>query len=160
MTRLFVRRYFDRRLSEEVSRARRHDATFSLMLVDLDDFKQVNDRYGHAAGDMVLRKVAEVLLGEVRSLDIPARVGGDEMAVICPEVGWQGAKVLAERILSRLRGEGVTVEGVRLEISVSIGLASYREHCAAGGREIMAVADEALYRAKSGGKGMLVVAGE
>jgi len=160
LTRLFVRRYFDRRLDEEVARAQRYGTSFSVMLVDFDEFKEVNDTFGHAVGDRVLRRVADILLSEVRNIDLPARFGGDEYAVILPEVNWRGAMTVAQRLMHRVRREPVRADDQLVQISVSIGMASFPEHGNRDSAQILAEADKALYRAKSSGKGRIVIAGE
>jgi diguanylate cyclase (GGDEF)-like protein len=160
LTGLFVRRYFDRRLLEEISRGKRYGTNFSLMLLDFDNFKDINDTHGHAVGDIVLRQVAEILLSEVRSLDLPARYGGDEFAIILPEVNWRGALILASRILYQVRRGRVRVGDQLQKFSLSIGLASFPEHSSEDSASLIAVADKALYKAKSHGKGQVVVYGE
>jgi diguanylate cyclase (GGDEF)-like protein len=155
-----VRRYFDRRLSEEAARARRYSTSFSVMLLDFDNFKEINDSYGHAVGDEVLRRVAEIILTEVRTIDVPARYGGDEYAIILPEVNWRGAMVLANRIMYRVRRERVRAGDSHFSFSLSIGLASYPEHAADDAVQILSASDTALYRAKSLGKSQIVVCGE
>ncbi len=160
LTRLFVRRYFDRRLVEEVARSKRYGSTFTLMLLDLDNFKEVNDTHGHAVGDAVLRNVGDVLLAEVRSMDIPARYGGDEFAVILPEANWRGALTLASRILYRVRRERVRAGDELVSISLSIGMASVPDHAEHAVLDAISKADEALYEAKARGKGQIAVWGE
>ena len=157
LTRLYARRYFDRRLAEEVARAQRYSTNFSLMLIDFDDFKTVNDTYGHAVGDAVLRKIGEVLLAEVRALDIAARYGGDEFAIILPEVNWRGAVILAQRIQQRARRETVRAGDNLVSITLSIGLASFPEHASKSPAQLIAAADTALYSAKSKGKDQIAV---
>lgn len=160
LTRLFVRRYFDRRLAEEAARSKRYGSTFTLMLLDLDNFKDINDTYGHAVGDNVLRHVGDVLLAEVRTMDIPARYGGDEFAVILPEAGWRGALTLASRILYRLRREPVRAGETLIPIGLSIGMASVPDHAEHTALSVISKADEALYEAKARGKGQIAVFGE
>ncbi|MBM4356299.1 MAG: sensor domain-containing diguanylate cyclase, partial [Deltaproteobacteria bacterium] len=160
LTRLFVRRYFDRRLAEEVARARRYKSHFTLMLLDFDDFKAVNDRYGHAVGDLVLRRAADILLTEVRSMDIPCRYGGDEFSVILPEVDAAGATVLAQRILRRVAGERIPAGDESLSFGMSVGLASFPDHTREDAATLIARADEALYHIKHTGKGKMAIYGE
>ncbi|MFH1532894.1 MAG: sensor domain-containing diguanylate cyclase [Pseudomonadota bacterium] len=160
LTRLYVRRYFDGRLREEVARSRRYGTRFTLLLIDFDGFKEINDTYGHATGDRVLKRVADLLQKEVRSLDIPARVGGDEFAVILPEVGWQGARLLAERFRERLRTNPVEADGKQVFQTVSMGVASFPDHATGSEEELFKTADAALYRAKQAGRNQVRVAGD
>ena len=160
LTRLFVRRYFDRRLAEEAARARRYGTSFAVILLDFDNFKKINDTYGHSTGDEVLQRVAEIVLSEARNIDVPARFGGDEYAVICPEVNWRGALVLANRIAYRVKREGVRAGDALFSFSMSIGLASFPEHGGEDAQQILTAADEALYQAKKLGKSRVVVSGE
>jgi diguanylate cyclase (GGDEF)-like protein len=160
LTRLYVRRYFDGRLRDEVARSRRYGTRFTLVLIDFDGFKDVNDTYGHATGDRVLKMVADILHKEVRSLDIPARVGGDEFAVILPEVGWQGALLLTERIRVRLKESPIEADGRQIYQCVSMGIASFPEHATGDEADLLAAADAALYRAKQAGRDQVQVAGD
>jgi len=160
LTRLFVRRYFDRRLAEEVARARRYKTHFSLMLLDFDNFKAVNDQYGHAVGDLVLRKAGDILLTEVRTMDIPARYGGDEFAVILPEADAEGAAIVAQRILRRVAKEQIATGAESLSFSMSVGIAVFPRHTSEDAATLIARADEALYHVKHTGKGRLSVYGE
>jgi diguanylate cyclase (GGDEF)-like protein len=140
-------RYFQVRLRDELKRAERHARSTALILLDLDDFKKVNDRFGHAAGDEVLRQVGQVLERNARAADVVCRYGGEEMAVILPETTLADALVVAERLRQ-------AVEAVRLgerTLSISIGVACYPEH-AGNTDELIAAADAAMYRAKHAGK--------
>ncbi len=160
LTRLFVRRYFDRRLTEEVARARRYKTHFSLMLLDFDDFKVVNDKYGHAVGDQVLRRAGDILLTEVRTMDIPCRYGGDEFAVILPEANAAGGAVLAQRIQRRVREALIPVGEETLTFKMSIGLACFPDHADQDAGQLIARADEALYHVKHTGKGNIAIYGD
>jgi diguanylate cyclase (GGDEF)-like protein len=140
-------------IDRELERSRRFESPLGLLMMDLDDFKLVNDTYGHQQGDEVLAQVAGVLRDLSRELDTPARYGGEEMAVVLPQTGVEGAEMLAERIreavealrVPRVRGGGV------LSVTASFGVASVPD--AAVDRDtLIAAADAALYRAKSGGK--------
>ncbi len=144
-----------RRLGEEIDRASRGGGLLSCLLIDLDDFKAVNDLYGHAAGDAVLRSVVQALVGEFRAFDRVARYGGDEFVVILPNAGVQAAAVAGSRALARLRairGEDGTAHGV----SASIGVAAWRSPM--GIDELLVAADVALLRSKRQGKGRVTQA--
>jgi diguanylate cyclase (GGDEF)-like protein len=154
LTGLFNRAYFQQALRREVLRARRHGSSLSLVLMDLDDFKQVNDTRGHVAGDRVLVKAAEVVRECVRDIDTSARYGGEEFAVILPETEAAGAFVVAERIRTRIaeefrrrRGPGVTVSG---------GVATLPDDALEAEPLIMA-ADRLLYRSKAEGKNRMTM---
>lgn len=108
LTNLFNRHFFDESLERELARARRHNSVLSILFFDLDDFKQINDTYGHPAGDRVLQKVARIIQEKKRFEDVACRYGGEEMAVILPETGKVSALVLGERIRAR-------VEAMRLD---------------------------------------------
>ena len=122
LTDLFNRRYINRLLKDEFSRAQRYGLTFSLAMLDIDDFKQINDRHGHQVGDDVLRSVAQVLQSELRANDVPARVGGDEFMVLFPHTSLNGAFQVMERVRASLHQKGIPSEDIRF--SCSVGLTS------------------------------------
>jgi diguanylate cyclase (GGDEF)-like protein len=140
-------------LAGEVERSRRFGSAVGLVMMDLDDFKAINDTYGHQQGDIVLSKVARVLRELSRDIDEPARYGGEEMAVILPETDLAGAELAAERMRQAI--EGLTIERIDgdapLAVTASFGVASLPE-CAKDKEALIAEADAALYRAKRGGK--------
>jgi diguanylate cyclase (GGDEF)-like protein len=146
-------RQFHSILDSEVERARRFDTPLALVMVDLDHFKLVNDRYGHQQGDEVLALVADVLREFSRDIDCPARYGGEELAVILPQTDSEGAMQLAERMreaVERLEVRRVNGEG-SLRLKASFGVAAIPES-AAGKDDLIAAADAALYRAKRAGR--------
>lgn len=157
LTGLANRRAFDDALASEIERSKRFGTELGLVLIDLDDFKDVNDSYGHQQGDLVLREVARVLRDGSREIDFPARYGGEELAVILPGTDLEGAFNRAERIreqigqvrIGRLDGAG------SLSVTASCGAAAARSTGADGGLLVQA-ADSALYEAKRGGKNMSV----
>jgi diguanylate cyclase (GGDEF)-like protein len=153
LTGLANARAFRSILDREIERSRRFQTPLGLVMVDLDDFKQVNDRHGHQQGDEVLASVAAVLRDFSRDIDAPARYGGEELAVVLPQTDSDGAALLAERMreaVERLRVPSVG-GGSPLRVTASFGVASVPE--SAGAREeLVAAADTALYRAKRGGK--------
>ena len=153
LTRLINRRALLERLSVEVDRARRFKSQLSLLMVDLDHFKSVNDEHGHLGGDQVLRQMGTLLMGAVRTIDVVARYGGEEFIVILPETSPEGAAVFAER-LRKLVAEQVFEAGEerKFHLTCSIGVATFPSSRTASPEDLFARADEALYRAKSGGR--------
>jgi diguanylate cyclase (GGDEF)-like protein len=157
LTELANRRHFEEALAAEISRAERFGGTIALVLADLDDFKKVNDRYGHQAGDDVLRVFAGVLSETVRDIDLAARYGGEEFAVLLPQTDLEGAERLAERLRETIAAERLMLEpGASVTVTASFGVASFPE--APTPAALFAAADEALYRAKSAGKNRVVCA--
>ena len=154
LTGLFVRRYFDARLDEEIERARRYRTPFAVAMLDIDDFKRLNDTHGHLVGDRVLREIAAVVRTHVRGVDTAARYGGEEVALILPGAELVAALGHAERVrraIAELRvpsGEG----GPLLSISASVGIAAYPDSGAVTAEDLLRRADRALYRAKRAGK--------
>jgi diguanylate cyclase (GGDEF)-like protein len=159
LTGLSNNRRFRELISKEAVRAERFGHELSLIILDIDDFKQINDSYGHLQGDEVLRMVGRVLHLESRGVDEPARYGGEEFAVALPETGLDGALELAERIRARIESEHVSrgdgASAVR--VTASIGAASMRDS-ADGAESLIAAADGALYEAKRAGKNRVVPA--
>jgi diguanylate cyclase (GGDEF)-like protein len=143
-----------RRLHEEIVRAARTGGRLSCMLIDLDDFKLVNDRHGHPAGDALLRGVARALMGEFRAFDRVARYGGDEFVVILPDAGLESAAHAAERALERLAA--VSSFDITPGVSASIGVAQWRSSMTVEG--LLEACDEALLRSKRDGKGRVALA--
>jgi two-component system cell cycle response regulator len=147
------RRALAEALAAELDRARRYNLYLSIMLADLDRFKQVNDRRGHLAGDAVLRQVGELLRHEARSVDIVARYGGEEFVVVMPETTVRGAMVFAERVRNRISGRDFAPVGEEpLQLTVSIGLAGFPNERVTSADSFIALADQALYRAKDEGR--------
>ncbi|MFO7983443.1 MAG: GGDEF domain-containing protein [Desulfuromonadales bacterium] len=155
-TGIFNRRYLEHCLNKEVERAWRYDLPLSVLMVDIDHFKQVNDRYGHLAGDEVLCSFAKLLKREIRDLDIVARFGGEEFLVIAPQTSSQGALDLAERLRSCVESSRFTLSEAknppaRIALTCSIGVATLCEEVDCQERLVYA-ADENLYRAKRDGR--------
>ncbi len=153
LTGLFNRRRFDEVLDTEVERAKRFEQPMALVLLDIDDFKQVNDTYGHQQGDVVLREVGRVLRESCREIDEPARYGGEELAVVLPGTDLQGAYLLAERVrqgVESLRLPLMVAEG-EIQVTASLGVAALPES-ADDQDGLVAAADAAMYDAKRAGK--------
>lgn len=153
MTGVWNYRYLMTSLNREVERAHRFDRSLSVLMLDLDLFKRVNDEFGHPRGDSVLREFAMRVQAEIREVDTLARYGGEEFAVVLPETSAAGAENLAERICSAIRSRPFRADDSEspLTVTVSIGCAVYPEHGAAS-RDLINAADRALYAAKAAGR--------
>lgn len=151
LTGLANRREMERRMDLEVERADRSAEPFSLALLDVDDFKVVNDSFGHPAGDAVLVELAQRLRRITRAVDLVARTGGEELAVLLPTAHGPTAVEAAMRMRRVVAGRPVVVDGVEISVTCSVGLATYPAH-AGTAADLVAAADEALYRAKAQGK--------
>jgi diguanylate cyclase (GGDEF)-like protein len=160
LTGLFNHRRFQEVMSAEVERARRYDQEMGLIMLDIDNFKRVNDTYGHVQGDMVLREVARVLRHSARDVDEPARYGGEEMAVALPQTDLDGAYRFAERVRQRIEAlELPLLDGDgTLKVTASFGAASLAKSAQPDKEGLVAAADAALYRAKRSGKNRTVKA--
>jgi diguanylate cyclase (GGDEF)-like protein len=161
LTGLFNHRRFQEVMTSEVERAKRFQQPLGLIMLDLDDFKLINDRYGHLQGDEVLREVARVLLDSSREIDEPARYGGEEMAVALPQTDLEGAYLFAERLRERIGALDipiVTGEGT-LRVTASLGAAALPLSAEVDKDALVAAADAALYEAKRLGKNRVVRAG-
>ena len=155
LTDLPNRRQFEHSLASEIERVDRFGGTLSLVLADLDDFKQVNDRYGHLAGDDVLRAFADMLEENVRAIDLASRYGGEEFAILLPQTDLAGAERVAERLRRGLSRRPIkTAAGALVAVTASFGVASYP--FAPTQAALFAAADEALYDAKAAGKNRVV----
>lgn len=154
LTGMFNRRYFERRLREESAHARRHQRPFSVVLVDLDHFKLVNDTYGHEDGDRVLLQVAEVLRGGLREEDVACRYGGEEFVMLLRNTERAAARVVANRLRQAVASTSISL-GPKDEprhVTFSAGVASADERNAYDVADVVARADAALYRAKRAGR--------
>jgi diguanylate cyclase (GGDEF)-like protein len=160
LTGLFNHRRFQEVMAVEVERARRFDQPMSLIMLDIDNFKRVNDTYGHMQGDLVLREVARVLRESSREIDEPARYGGEEMAVALPQTDLEGAYQFAERVRQRIEGLELPIldGGGTLRVTASFGAASTTGSEDSDKDALVAAADAALYRAKRSGKNRTIKA--
>ena len=164
LTGLYNRRYFQDRIEQEFQRGERHHRPVSLIMVDIDHFKRVNDTYGHPVGDEVLKCVARLLLEQTRTIDIAGRYGGEEFALVLPETPLEDARLVAERIRERVeatilhRVERAGLEAEPLHCTLSLGVASYAGAGYPSPADFLRAADEALYAAKHAGRNQVKVA--
>lgn len=156
MTGLINRRGFIEKIERELSRSERHQRTFSVMLVDLDNFKQLNDKYGYNDGDDVLVEVARVLMGCVRSEDVCARWGGEEFLLLLTETSLAGALTLASKVLDSISMTEFKANRPGIRITTSIGLSEH--HAGQSVNDCLSRAYNALRQAKQEGKNRFVVA--
>lgn len=157
---IYNRRYFDRCIEQEFARAVRYGLPLSLVLLDIDHFKRINDTFGHLAGDMVLKGIGALLKANVRGVDIPARYGGEEVVVVLPHTDGPAAAVLAERLRKKVEehpfpARAAGVAGGTFRCTVSVGVASIAQDCA-DARRLVELADAAMYQAKQQGRNRVV----
>jgi len=155
LTGLFNRRYFMERLFEEVERVKRHNESFSAFMLDIDNFKSLNDRYGHSAGDDVLLRVSRAIRDAVRSMDVVARHGGEEFSVLLPHTSKSDAMEIAERVRSGVERSRPLSAYPSVVVTVSIGVAEFPDD-ASTIDELVDRADRAMYRAKKAGKNRVI----
>jgi two-component system cell cycle response regulator len=155
LTKAFNKRHFLDRLPIEISHAKRHRTPLSLLMIDADHFKQVNDRYGHVAGDHVLTTLARIVRGTLRAEDLFARYGGEEFCVLCRDTPLANASGLAERLRAKVETFLVEHEAQRIPVTISIGVASWLDQ-PDGAMKLISDADEALYEAKRSGRNRVV----
>lgn len=157
LTMILNRRFGIRRLREEFSRSARHGSPVSVVMIDIDHFKNFNDTFGHNAGDAVLKTVASVLSGNLRAEDMVCRYGGEEFLVLLAGAGMNDAAVIAERMRRIIESEEIKWSGQRLSITISIGVATYPIVRASVCEELVTYADKALYAAKESGRNRVMV---
>ncbi len=159
LTGLYVQRYYKERAKDEVFRALEHKLPLCLMMIDVDNFKSYNDRYGHLVGDRVLKVVAQVLKETVRTVDLVARYGGEEFSVLLLKTPWSGAQTVAERIRQKVADQEIVASHQTTHITVSIGVSeldpSFKDI-----ESFIDSADQALYQAKADGKNCVRLAGK
>jgi len=158
LTDLYNRRYFQSTLETEIRRSRRYSLELSVLMLDLDSFKSVNDVYGHPFGDLVLRRAGQVIRRSVRESDTACRFGGEEFSVVLPETGRLGALAAAERVRRGIEEDFADnpVDGRLVAMTISGGVACYPEDAEAA-EPLIARSDQALYRSKTGGRNKVVI---
>jgi diguanylate cyclase (GGDEF)-like protein len=153
LTGLFNRRKLDEFLTAEIERAMRYDRPLSLIMLDLDDLKRINDTYGHPQGDEALRLVADAIRSQIRSVDLGTRFGGDEFVILLPEAGLEAARMVGKRICEKITS--ITFQDEQL--SVSAGVAEWMREYTSSKHFLQAV-DQAMYQAKrAGGKRICII---
>lgn len=157
LTGLWNRRHLDLRCSEELDRAARFGEEFALVMIDLDDFTQVNNTYGHQAGDAVLVEVANRLSSATRQVDLVARYGGEEFLLLLPRTDRSGALEVVEKVRAAVNDEPIATDAGPVRLTISLGVASHPDNGTTVGM-LTAAADSALYRAKRSGKNRVCVA--
>ncbi len=151
LTGVYCRRYFLERFSEELKRAKKNKLALAFLMIDIDNFKQFNDRYGHLVGDAILRQVSKTIRDAVRQIDFIGRYGGEEIVVILAETGREQANFAAERIRQAITAEVIRVYDEEIRVTVSIGVATFPDN-ALNMQNLIELADQALYLAKETGK--------
>jgi diguanylate cyclase (GGDEF)-like protein/putative nucleotidyltransferase with HDIG domain len=159
LTGLYNHRAAQERLAEQLRQAERYSRNLSIILLDIDYFKSTNDKYGHQAGDAVLKYVGRMIRRDCRDVDIPARYGGEEFLIVLPEVHQEGALVLAERIRKNLAAENVRYDKSEIVVSASFGVASYPDD-AKTQQELLELADRAMYMSKRLGRNQVHLASD
>ena len=148
LTGLYNRRFFEERMAVEAQKAFYAGSSLSLVMIDIDHFKRVNDTFGHPEGDKVLREIASLLKASVRKKDTVARYGGEEFILILPEAGLDEALMIAERIRRLVENGPFEVGRARVNLTVSLGISNFPNHRAKSKEELVQMADQALYDAK------------
>jgi diguanylate cyclase (GGDEF)-like protein len=157
MTGLYVRRFFDQRLVEQIDKANQLNKVFSLLIMDIDKFKHVNDTFGHPIGDQVIKLVATTIQRNIRTeVDVPSRYGGEEFTILMPEADTERAMMVAERIRQAIETTDVSHLVTGRNITVSIGIATFPAHGSTP-KQLMEASDVALYRSKGGGRNRVSV---
>ena len=160
LTQVYNHRYFQQALKVETKRSERHKMPLSLIMLDIDNFKKYNDAYGHPKGDEVLKIIAGVLVSNVRDIDIVARYGGDEMAIILPQTGSDGARIVALRLQRKIK-EHKILKKSKIHLSLCQGVAIFDSQGKKGKSpdQFIVKADKALFSAKKKGKNKIVFVG-
>lgn len=154
LTNLYTRKYFELALQNEIYISSTTEGQLSLIMIDIDKFKQVNDRFGHQRGDEILQKVAAIVMDSVRKTDICARYGGEEFIILLPRTGIEGAYSLAEKIRNKV--ENAKLLGYHTPVTISLGIATYPDH-SSWMRDLIDKADQALYHSKENGRNRTTV---
>jgi diguanylate cyclase (GGDEF)-like protein len=156
LTGAYNRRYFESRLTSELAFARRHSTELSLLVIDIDRFKAINDGYGHPTGDVVLRRVSTQLQQQMRTEDVFSRIGGEEFAVLLRGTNLDRAALFAERLRTAVESNHVNLDQISIRVTISAGCAARSEVDLSDGRSLISLADARLYAAKQAGRNRVV----
>jgi len=137
------------RLRSEINRSSHTNSSLTIMMIDIDDFRQINNKYGHMIGDKVLKKIALKIKDNIRKMDVAGRIGGDEMLIIFPETDIKEAEIISERIITSIRKE--KIEGFRITFSAGL-----YQHKSEEAKELIAKADKLMYKAKNNNKNKII----
>jgi len=158
LTEAYNHRFFQEILDNKIAESERNDEPIALLMIDLDNFKLINDQFGHQNGDMILREVGIIMKDRIRSSDILARYGGEEFAIILPKTASLEGYKLAENLRSSIESkEFIFPDGVKFNVTISTGVSELLKH-AHNKRDLIAAADRALYIAKKEGKNCTIIA--
>ncbi|MFH2144708.1 MAG: diguanylate cyclase [Candidatus Omnitrophota bacterium] len=155
---IYNRRYLIKRIDEEIARIKRYHYPLSMIMVDIDYFKNINDRYGHSQGDIVLKKLANLIKDGIRNIDILCRYGGDEIVIISPHTNLENAQVLAERLKNKVKSYNFEEINPPLEVALSLGVVSFPDNAELSFDIIVQALDKQLYKAKHGGRDKICAA--
>jgi len=157
LTNLYNHRYFYERLTSEFNTSKRDKSSLSCLICDIDRFKNINDTYGHQAGDDIIKSLAAIFRSEIRPDDVPSRYGGEEFAFILPRTDIREAAVLAEHIRQSVENNTFTFGDISISVTISIGVSCFPDNSAHTHSELICFADEALYAAKQDGRNKTIL---
>ncbi|HSB54529.1 MAG TPA: diguanylate cyclase [Gemmatimonadales bacterium] len=152
LTETYNRRALAEKLVQEIERANRYNTMLACLMVDVDNFKHINDAHGHIVGDGVLRQLGAILRREQRTVDIVARYGGEEFVVLLPETATSGARIFAERIIKKVASQNFGEDGRQVHVTISVGIACYPDQRVTDSESLLHLADQNLYKAKLDGR--------
>jgi len=158
MTGLKQRHFFLEKLRDYQSMHLANDTPLSLVMLDIDHFKEVNDSYGHLTGDHVIKEVARLLLENVRQTDTAARIGGEEFVLMLPNTDLEAAEILGERVRSAIEAARIDWDGQRVSVTISVGVAQFAPERDVSPHSLIERSDEALYRSKQSGRNRVSIA--
>lgn len=156
LTKLYTRRHMQSVLSQEFERARRYGTVLTACMIDIDDFKKINDTYGHLAGDYILKEISKIFVNTLRKTDFVYRYGGEEICVLMPETPLENAAIPIERIRKTIENRNFVFEDMKIKVTISAGISTYKKETR-NAQELIEKADVALYQAKRTGKNKIVM---